>query len=214
MKITKYEHACFTVEYEGKLLIVDPGGYTTDLAAPENVVAIVVTHEHADHFDVAALGAIIAHNPNAIIVAHENITRQFGSNDETLPYKTVTSGDDLAVGPFNLNFFGGEHATIHSDMPQIANLGVLINETIFYPGDSFVNPGIEIKVLALPVAAPWLKVSESIDYLLAVKPSIVFPTHDAILSKAGKGLPDTMIPPFAEKVGAIYKRIDDTPLEI
>lgn len=214
MKITKYEHACFTVEHQGKLLVVDPGAYTTDLAAPENVVAIVVTHEHADHFDVAALGAIIAHNPDAVVIAHGDITRQFGANNETLPYKTVTSGDEVKVGPFDLRFFGGEHATIHPDIPQIANLGLLINDTIFYPGDSFVDPGVQVKVLALPVAAPWLKISESIDYLLAVKPSIVFPTHDAILSKAGKGLPDTMIPPFAEKVGATFKRIDDAPLEI
>ena len=26
MKLTKYEHACFTVEKDGKLLVVDPGG--------------------------------------------------------------------------------------------------------------------------------------------------------------------------------------------
>lgn len=214
MKITKYEHACFSVEHEGKLLIVDPGAYTTDLGSPENVVAIVVTHEHADHFDVAALGAIIAHNPHAVIVAHENITRQFGANNETLPYKTVGAGDELAIAPFHFKFFGGEHAVIHPDIPLVANLGVLINDGIFYPGDSFVAPNQPIEVLALPVSAPWLKISESIDYLLAVKPNIAFPTHDAILSPAGKGLPDRILPPFAEKVGTNYKRIDDAPIEI
>ena len=58
MKLTKYEHACFTIEAEGKLVVVDPGAFTTDLGTPENVVAIVVTHEHPDHFDVNALGAL------------------------------------------------------------------------------------------------------------------------------------------------------------
>lgn len=214
MKITKYEHACFSVELDGKLLIVDPGVFTTNLAAPENVVAVVVTHEHADHFDPAALGAIIAHNPDAVIIAHETITRQFGDQNETLPYKSVTAGDNISVAPFELEFFGGDHAVIHPDIPQIANLGVMINDTVFYPGDSFVRPERDIQVLALPVSAPWLKISEVIEYLMAVTPKVAFPTHDAIASPAGKSLPDRMIPPFAEKVGALYKRIDDAPLSV
>ena len=40
MKLTKYEHACLTVEKDGKLLVVDPGAYTTDLPALESVIAI------------------------------------------------------------------------------------------------------------------------------------------------------------------------------
>lgn len=214
MKITKYEHACFSVELDGKLLIVDPGVFTTNLAAPENVVAVVVTHEHADHFDPAALGAIIAHNPDAVIIAHETITRQFGDQNETLPYETVATGDKVSVEPFELEFFGGDHAVIHPDIPQIANLGVMINDTVFYPGDSFVRPGRDIQVLALPVSAPWLKISEVIEYLMDVTPKVAFPTHDAIASSVGKSLPDRMIPPFAEKVGALYKRIDDAPFSV
>lgn len=137
MKLTKYEHACFTIEKDGKLLVVDPGAFTTDLGSPENVVAIVVTHEHQDHFDVNALGALIAHNPNAVIVAHSDITRQLG---DTLPTKNVDAGNTVTIEPFSLEFFGGEHAVIHPDFPAVANLGVMIDDSIFYPGDSFVNP--------------------------------------------------------------------------
>lgn len=214
MKITKYEHACFTVEQDGKSLIVDPGVYTTNLSVPENVVAIVVTHEHPDHFDVAALGAIIAHNPSAVIVAHKAITRQLGENGETVPYRSVAAGETVTIAPFTLEFFGGEHATIHPDIPAVANLGVMINDLVFYPGDSFVQPGRDVEVLALPVGAPWLKISEVMDYLVAVKPTFAFPTHDAVLSEAGKQLPDRMLPSFADRVGATYKRIDDAPIEI
>lgn len=214
MKLTKYEHACFAVEAEGKLLVVDPGGWTNDLGAPENIVGIVVTHEHGDHFDVAALGALIAHNPEAKIISHQDITRQFGSNHETLPYQTVAAGDTIDVGPFHLEFFGGEHATIHPDIPAIANIGVMINDTVYYPGDSFVQPGKAVNTLALPVAAPWLKISEVIDFVAAVRPRLAFPTHDAILSAAGKSLPDRLIPPFAQKVGTTYQRIDNKTIEI
>lgn len=210
MILTKYEHACFTLEKDGKLLVVDPGAYTTDLPALESVAAIVVTHDHPDHHDPNALGAIVAHNPDAVIYAPEDITKQFG---ETLPHQAVNAGETVKAGPFSLEFFGGEHATIHSDLPHPTNLGVMINERVYYPGDSFTAPGKPVDVLALPTAAPWMRIGEAFDFLQTVKPRLAFPTHDAISSDGGKQLADQMTPAFAKKVGAIYRRLD-SPLEI
>jgi L-ascorbate metabolism protein UlaG (beta-lactamase superfamily) len=210
MRLTKYEHACFTLEKDGKLLVVDPGVWTTDLASPENIVGIVVTHEHPDHFDVNALGALIAHNPDAVIYAHENITRQFG---DALPHKAVSAGEIVTAGPFALEFFGGEHATIHPNIPVVANLGVMIDQAMYYPGDSFTKPNKPVKVLALTVTAPWLKISEVMDFLTDVKPELAFPTHDAIASDAGKSLPDRMLPSVAESYGGKYQRLN-SPIEV
>lgn len=209
MKITKFEHACFVVENEGQSLVVDPGAFTGDFVVPENVVAIVITHEHQDHFNKTKIEEIIGKNPEAIIIAHEKITEQLDS----LKTQSVIANEGTAIGHFELEFYGGEHATIHSSIPVIPNLGVMINGKIFYPGDSFVNPERTIEVLALPVGAPWLKLSETIDYLLATKPSLSFPTHDAVLSNAGKQLCDRMLPTFAEKAGTKYQRLLE-PLEI
>lgn len=210
MILTKYEHACFTVEKDGKLLVVDPGGWTTDLPALESVVGIVVTHEHPDHFDVNALGAIVAHNPEAVVYGHESITRQFG---DTLPHCAVVAGEGIEVGPFKLEFYGGEHAVIHPDIPPVANLGVMINGTIYYPGDSFANPERPVDTLALPTAAPWMKMSEAFDFLMAIRPRLAFPTHDAVSSDVGKELADRLVPLFATKVDATYQRLSD-PIEI
>lgn len=210
MRLTKYEHACFTLEKDGKLVVVDPGAYTTDLPALENVVAVVVTHEHADHFDVTALGAIVAHSPEAVIYAHADVTRQFG---DTLPHQAVAAGQSVTAGPFTLEFLGGDHAVIHPDLPVPANLAVMINDTLYYPGDSFFLPGRPVDTLALPTAAPWMKMSEAFDFLVAVKPRLAFPTHDAISSDAGKNLADTMMPMFAQKIGATYQRLH-VPIDI
>lgn len=132
MKITKFEHACFVVEQDNQSLIVDPGGFTTDLIVPDNVVGIVVTHEHADHMDSDRLREIIDRNPDAIIVAHSDITAQLGE------FKTqaVVPNEGIKLGGFELEFFGGEHAVIFENQPIIANLGVLINQKLYYPGDS------------------------------------------------------------------------------
>lgn len=205
MKLTKYEHACFTIEHDGKILIVDPGVYTSNLNTPENVSGVVVTHEHADHFDSSALGAIIAHNPDAVIIGPPSVTKQI---EGALPTQTVHGGDTVHLESFQLRFFGDTHATIHESIPIIANVGVLINDTVFYPGDNFTTPGVEVDTLALPVAAPWLKISEVIDYIETIQPRFIFPTHDAILSDKGKVLVDQILSPFAEKSDAHYQRID------
>lgn len=210
MKLVKYEHACFTVEKDGKLLVVDPGNYSSDFLAPENVVAVVITHQHADHFDHEQLAGVIDKNPDAVIVAHPSITRQI----EVFETRSVKAGDALDVGPFSLAFFGGEHAVIHSDLPVIANLGVMINDLLYYPGDSFALPDSRsVDTLAIPAAAPWMKIAEAMDYLTAIRPRMAFPTHDAILSSEGKALADRLLGMVAKQNNIDYRRVGE-PLMI
>lgn len=207
MKITKYEHACFTVEENGQVLVVDPGAYTTDFVVPANAVAVVITHEHPDHMDKTHLQAIAAANPDVVFISHGDITSQLGE------FKTmdVVAGEGVKVGAFQLEFYGGKHATIYADMPAVANVGVMINDRLYYPGDSFALPEREVEVLALPVSAPWMKISEAIDFAKAVKPRMIFPTHDAVLSDFGKGLPDRLVPSFVPD--AEYQRLHE-PLDV
>ena len=67
-------------------------------------------------------------------------------------------------------------------MPQIDNVGFIISEKFFYPGDALTEPGKAIEILALPTAAPWAKLSEIVDYAQAVHPKVAFPVHDSILA--------------------------------
>ena len=208
MILTKHQHACFTLEKEGKLLVVDPGELTQDLGAPENVVGIVITHAHADHFDASALGALIAHNPLAIIYAHEAVTAQLG---DTLPTQVVRAGETIDVSPFSVTFYGGTHAPIHPDIPVVANLGLFVDELLYYPGDSFITPGRPVAALALPVSAPWLKIADAIDFARDINAGLVFPTHDAILSEAGKAIVDRVI--SAQIPDSRYARLYE-PVEV
>lgn len=209
MKLTKYQHACFTVEDDGKILIVDPGNFTSDFIAPENVVAVVVTHEHPDHFDHEQLAAIIDKNPDAVIVGHEAVVSQI----EVFETKAIRAGDTLTIGPFSLEFFGGEHALIYKTMPVVANLGVMVNDLLYYPGDSFTTPGKPVDTLAVPASAPWMKMSEAMDFLADIKPRFAFPTHDAILSDIGKSLSDRLLGNTATTQSTEYKRLE-SPVEI
>lgn len=211
MKLTKYAHACFTVEQNSHLLVVDPGSWTTDIGTLQHVAAILITHEHADHYSTEHLQQLAHNNPGAVIITHADVAAQLAT---TLPVHTVKPGDVFSVGPFNLAFFGGQHAIIHASIPAIANIGVLINDTLYYPGDSFALPHQHVDVLAAPAAAPWLTIGETIDFITAVHPGRVFPTHDAILSDTGKGLVDRILSPVAVNIGTTYERLDGKTIDI
>jgi len=210
MELTKYEHACFTVEKDGKSLVVDPGAFTTDLTIPKNVVAVIITHDHGDHFDEDQLADILTKNPTAIVIGPRSVTAKLSSYDT----KAVHGGDSFALEGFDLDFYGDDHAVIHSDIPLIDNVGVLIEDRIYYPGDSFTMPEKSVDVLALPVSAPWLKLSESIEFMKSVGARVTFPTHDGILSSAGKQIVDTMLDKFSEAANTEYTRIDGEAIEI
>lgn len=209
MKVTKYQHACFTVENEGQVLVVDPGNYSSDFIAPENVTCVVITHQHPDHFDPELLAGIFDKNDDVLVIGPADVIDKIEIENK----KTVSPGEQISVGSFDLEFFGGVHALIHSSMPRVQNIGVLVNGLVYYPGDSLDVPNCSIDTLAIPVAAPWLKIGEAMDFLLAVKPRFAFPTHDAITNDSGKALADRLIGSLAEQHDIEYTRLD-SPIDV
>ena len=203
MKLTKYSHACFVVEKSDVSIVIDPGVWSEDFVVPKGVAGVVITHEHADHCDTKHLSDIIAENPDVVIYAHANAIAKLPG----LPTQAVSVGEIVHVGDFALEFVGGEHATIHASIPGIANLGVIIDDLVYYPGDSFALPGKTVPNVAVPASAPWMKIAEAMDFLAAVKAARAFPTHDAILSATGQNLVDNLLRTAAEKVGTTYERI-------
>src|SRR4051812_25886446 len=54
MRITKFGHSCIRIEHDGHTVVVDPGGFTQPEAV-DGVDAVLVTHEHPDHYQPAHL---------------------------------------------------------------------------------------------------------------------------------------------------------------
>ena len=201
MKITKYEHACVVLEEQGQKLVIDPGSWTTSLPDLSGVAAVVVTHVHADHFNPDHLAAIANTNPGVQIFGTEEVAESLAAPQVTV----VQGGDTVSAGVFSLHFFGNRHATIHSSIPANQNVGVMVNDTFYYGGDSFTIPeGKAVTALAIPVSAPWLKMSEVIDYYDELRPRVCIPTHNAILSEIGMGLADTFIQRLADEHDGTY----------
>ena len=200
MKLTKFEHSCLILEVADERLIIDPGTFTMPLGEFGDVVAVVVTHEHGDHWTPDQLERILDRNPGAVIYAPAGVAAAAGE----LPVTVVKDGDVIEAGPFTLKFFGEKHAVIHSSIPVIDNVGVLVNDELYYAGDSFVVPPVAVKTLAVPAGAPWMKISEAMDYVVEIAPKRAFPVHEMVLSVFGKGLSNDRLSWATQQGGGEY----------
>ena len=204
MNVTKYRHACVSIQTGISKLVIDPGIFSTDFTPTADITAVVVTHAHPDHCKAELLAQIQQISPEVKFFSAEEVAH---ANPE-IPFTIVTPGQTLAAGDLQMTFYGGEHATIHPNIAPIQNIGVMVNDSFYYPGDSFVEPHKPVKLLALPVSAPWLKISEVMDFVAAIKPASCFPTHNAILSPEGQGIVDNLIGQACQQNGVMY-----TPLQ-
>lgn len=201
MHITKYEHSCLDFEADGKRLLIDPGAVTSSIPNYDDIVAIIVTHVHADHFDPKKLLDIHTQNPNTPLYTVQAVADTL---KDSLPYVVITEGQIVNVGPFKIAFFGGKHALIHRSVPLTDNVGLMVNDTMYYPGDSLTLPHSPVDILAVPIAAPWLKISEAMDFITSVKPKRVFPVHDALLSGFGMEVNSTWLQSACTAAGTEY----------
>lgn len=182
MKITKFAHACMFVEDKGSRLVIDPGDLTELPDYISNVSTLIITHTHPDHSGIENIKKIVAANPNLTIVANEEVMLQISDievNKEKIIENVVKN-----IGGFELKLFVGDHAAIYKTSP-CKNLRVVVNNKLYYPGDSYVTLGRKVAAVAVPLSAPWAKVSESIEFALACEADIYFPIHDALLNETG-----------------------------
>jgi L-ascorbate metabolism protein UlaG (beta-lactamase superfamily) len=206
MRLTKLGHSCVRLEKNGTVLAVDPGGFSDAAAALDGAAAVLVTHEHPDHFDADAIRAALSTDPDLTLWANQAICAQFSDfGDRT---HEVKHGDALAVAGFDVHVYGVDHALIHPDIPLVVNTGFLIDSELFHPGDSFTIPEDPVNTLLVPIVAPWLKSGEMIDYFRAVAPARGYAIHDAILNEAGLGLMTRMMTVAAAPSGVDVARLD------
>ncbi|MFE3452299.1 MBL fold metallo-hydrolase [Nonomuraea sp. NPDC059194] len=200
MKLTKCGHACVRIEKDGKVLVIDPGAFT-DAAALEGADAVLITHNHFDHADRDKLLTL---SPEVTVWTCQGVAEGAA---EGLRVQTVRHGDTFEDAGFSVKVFGEWHAANHPDVPIVDNVGFLVDEELFYPGDAFTVPPVPVGTLLVPTGAPWLKLSEVIEYLRTVKPARAYSTHDALYSEQGLGLVDNWLKMEADKQGADIRRL-------
>lgn len=180
MEVTHLGHACVLVDTGSARILVDPGSYSRDFGDLA-VDAILITHRHFDHFDVAAVARMMATRP----ATHLWVEASTPIETDAVPaerVRRVAPGDELSIAGVPVKVVGGTHARIHADVDLIPNVGYFFpSDGLLHPGDEFID-GLPVRVLLAPISGPWQALGDAVDYVRGVGPEIAIPIHEAVLS--------------------------------
>jgi L-ascorbate metabolism protein UlaG (beta-lactamase superfamily) len=208
MRITKFGHSCVRLSYDGRDVTIDPGVWS-QRESLDGVTAVLITHEHPDHWTIDHLrstGAPI-HTIRAVADRIAEADPEVGER-----VSVVEPGQRLEVAGFEVEVVGEKHAVIHPELPHFDNSGFVVEAggtTLFHPGDSFELPGRPVDVHCAPVSAPWAKMSELVDVAREIAAPRTLAIHDRVYSDVGLAMMDERMNAFLGQVGGTYARPAD-----
>ncbi len=183
MYIKKIGHCCLMIKEKALTILTDPGTFTDKQDEVKGIDVILITHEHQDHLHVDSLKKVLANNPKAKVITNKSVGKIL--DKERIAYEVVADGQEIMIDGVLIEGAGTTHAVVLEEIPPVENTGYFINKRLFYPGDALYDPKRPVDILALPVAAPWLKMSEVVGYARALKPAHAFPVHDGMMNEFG-----------------------------
>jgi L-ascorbate metabolism protein UlaG (beta-lactamase superfamily) len=207
MRITKLGHACVRIEHRGRTVVIDPGMFT-DAGAVDGADAVLITHEHPDHYLPDHLRATDA---PVFTIADVAARIREDAPDVAERVTVVAPGESFDPG-IPARAVGELHAVIHPERPRFHNSGYVLTcgeEKVYHPGDALTAPGEQVDVLCVPVSAPWMRAAEGIDFARAVKAPRNLAIHDRVYSEAGLRIVDGQMEGFLPQEGLTYVRLAD-----
>jgi L-ascorbate metabolism protein UlaG (beta-lactamase superfamily) len=181
MKFSKFGHSCQLIEEGDAKILIDPGEFSQGFEGLLGLSAVLFSHQHPDHLSLKKLRVLLQNNPDMEVFGDEGTVKAL-EFEEGIEVLAAHAGESFDIEGVEVQVIGTDHAVIHPTIPGIPNVGFMIGGRFFYPGDNFTLPGAPVEVLAVPTCAPWMKVSEAIDFMLAVAPSVAIPVHDGLLA--------------------------------
>jgi hypothetical protein len=85
--------------------------------------------------------------------------------------------------------------------PLLAGHRVPAGEAVFVTGDEHCLPPGPLRLLVTPIDAPWLRATDLIRYIRAVRPERVIGVHDGLLNPDGLAVARSVAAPL-EREGA------------
>jgi len=185
VQLTKHAHACVTLTKDGTRVVIDPGAFTPDAAdAVAAAEAVLITHDHFDHFDEDLIARALEARPELRVFGPQAVVGRWPARRGQV--SAIAAGGRVSVAGFDVAAFGDLHAPIHRDIPCVANVGYLIDGTLYHPGDAYHVPDAAVDTLLLPTSGPWTKVGEAADYVRNVAPNRLIQIHEVMLSQVGQ----------------------------
>lgn len=175
-----YASAGFIIKTSEAVMVIDPSNILSDdLAVLERINAILITHDHADHFNIDSTimmqnktDAYVVANPPAFLVLQGQI-----SGDKLIK---MVPGKAVSLNGINVTAFAAEHP---SEMPLLYIIEV-DGFRIFDGSDSaFVENlnevGSRVHIALVPTGdpSPTASPTDAFEMIKATKPYVVIPMH-------------------------------------
>ncbi|MCL5269929.1 MAG: MBL fold metallo-hydrolase [bacterium] len=183
LRITFIGHATLMFEFGGKVIHVDPWTKLADYAALPKADLILVTHEHADHLDPAAVKMLRKDTATTVVVNRTAAARLPGAMVMKDGDTRVAQGIKIeAVPAYNIVHERAPGQPFH---PRGDGNGYVLafgDRRVYVAGDTENTPEMKalrgIDVAFLPMNLPYTMTPEMVaDAARAFKPRILYPYH-------------------------------------
>ncbi|MFA5073071.1 MAG: MBL fold metallo-hydrolase [Nitrospirota bacterium] len=183
LEITFIGHGSFMMQHAGTVIQIDPYSKLADYATFPKPDVVLITHQHYDHFDQAALKALKIRKETTVIL-NQKATENFKgglvmNNGDTKTIKGITIE---AVPAYNIAHKRDNGQPFHPKGEGNGYILTIAGTRIYIAGDTENIP--EMKALKnidyafLPMNLPYTMTPEMVaDAAKAFRPKVVYPYH-------------------------------------
>lgn len=179
-KVTKYAQSCFLFEKAGQRLLLDPGKFDLELHGrqPEDwpsLEGIIVTHEHFDHADLETIKFLVERD-QVTVYSTKGLVQQLATVGVNA--KRVQPNESIEIGRFQVRCIQQQHGVLSGGRPIPENIGFVIDETFYTPGDSVPVANMpNVPVLLVPVAGPEMNFETAATMIDQTRPQLAVAMH-------------------------------------
>ena len=177
-------HSSIRIEYDGLNLYIDPcsnlRGRTVDYTTMPKADIILVTHEHFDHYDTAAIRQLTA--DSTLLIMNPRCVEMYGNGTTMANGDRQQPADGISLDAVPAYNITADHLQFHPKGRDNGYILTLDGLRIYIAGDTEDIPEMadlkDIDIAFLPCNQPYTMTPEQlVNAAKMVNPKVIFPYH-------------------------------------
>lgn len=182
LEITFIGHGSLMMKFGSRTIHVDPFGKLADYTKLPKADLVLITHEHQDHLDPAAIGAIRTRDTTVVLTEKCAEKLSGGTVMKNGDAQTVMGIKIEAVPAYNLVHKRENGQPFHPKGQGNGYVLIFGNKRVYIAGDTENTPEMKalknIDIVFLPMNLPYTMTPEMVaDAAQAFKPKVLYPYH-------------------------------------